>query len=419
MSVMVLKASLPSFRYQPLCFPPAITGMSTVCNFGQFCHVSQNKWHHELMALACCVMGSQHEFWGADYSILAKYITTVFKKCYEQKQISSFTSNEHFEKKGIAMCVAPSNLLHFDLQAIHMVFIASPCENPPLWQFYGFHRDGDVRAWGFSEMPERPFFVTSNLFVYTPPASAIHVQPKTLCKQYFTLLQNVTSSDTIEQMSELLQVALRCAEKFWSVEWRTAVPQIDYVDDDTMRFGYLLPLYITSTQKADLALLVTNNSDVCTAVGILDMKTAYTNARLLGKVESEWLRCGVLYAQYHTCPCSNVPITETSDKADSTTSSDATVDVRFLKVNYHGCLYCVNVKHVQQTDGSIRLIKTLHKVRRHGKENDDTLVGILCDGRLCNKGSKCDKIHVTHEGFLSKWRWQKQKPRHTWWRKDE
>ena len=349
------------------------TDMPQLWNFHEFCHVSDSKWRQELSNLAYVLLSGQYELWGIDYAILSKYIIVVFERCYEQKKMVSLISNDQFEKKDLPLCVCHTNLIHTEWQDMYMVFMASASEVPPLWQFYGFYTNSIVETWGLSECVERPCFVQAELFTLAP--QDIRVQISHLCSLYATLLQNTLPKNSATEYPSLIEVALQRAKKLWSLECRTAVPQTDYsVDTDgnrCIRLGYLLPLYILSKHKADLVLHIVNFE----GVALLDVETAYTNARVLGRVESEWLKCSMIHYQYFTA---NQPLVFAKDdigqhqqqgeakdlnlNATQEENIDAKIDnkilciedrrIQFIKVWHYNTLYTISIQHVYETDGA-------------------------------------------------------------------
>lgn len=391
--------------------------MSNQWNFDAFCHISDSRWRQELSNLSYFLIGGQSEMWGKDYAILARYVVVTFERCYEQKKMVSFTSNSHFEKKDIPLCVCHTNLIQFEWQDVYMVFMASASEVAPLWQFYGFHTDTIVRSWGMDEHVSRPHFVKPELLVVAPPVQDIRAQIGNLCAQHPVLLQNTLPGNTKVEISGLMEKALNRTEKLWSTEWRTAVPQIDYfVADDgikSMRCGYLLPLYLLSTPKADLALLVVNFE----GVALVDITTAYTNARIFGRVESEWLKYS-MHAQYymHTKTEPNSVFqeddrTQVEKETDEDPENDDTgkwqifnvedSNVFFLKVWHYNTVYCVDIKYVYQTVGASDLVAALQEMRSGVRTK---VTGILCNIYTCTKGRDCDKIHISNRGYVRKWK---------------
>ncbi len=84
-----------------------------------------------------------------------------------------------------------------------------------------------------------------------------------------------------------LDAALRKASRRAQWNFRTAIPAY-YPRRNSM--GFLLPLCMENEDVADLV-MVTSLSRAGTYIGetVLDMRMAYTNARLVNRLESEWL----------------------------------------------------------------------------------------------------------------------------------
>lgn len=81
-----------------------------------------------------------------------------------------------------------------------------------------------------------------------------------------------------------IESAVNAAKRRVKRNYKTAIPQYN-----RGRVQLLLPLCITSRDKADLALVVSRENQVYRGETVLTLDMAYNNARLLARPDREWL----------------------------------------------------------------------------------------------------------------------------------
>lgn len=86
-------------------------------------------------------------------------------------------------------------------------------------------------------------------------------------------------------MSSLLSGAIEDSKRRVKRNYKTAIPQ--YYKGNLQ---LLLPLCLTSKNKADLALVVDKDNGVYRASTCLTLDMAINNARLIAKPDDEWLK---------------------------------------------------------------------------------------------------------------------------------
>ena len=83
----------------------------------------------------------------------------------------------------------------------------------------------------------------------------------------------------------LLEGAIKIAKKKIERNYKTAVPQ--FFDN---KIQFLIPLCLLDTQKPDIAIAISKDTNYYYGATCLTMDLAYNNARLIVKPESDWLR---------------------------------------------------------------------------------------------------------------------------------
>jgi len=271
----------------------------------KFCSINDADWQSCLTSLAQMTHG--HELWKQQNSLLEGFVISVFEACYQQQKLQCFEN-----KDSCTFTAFNTSLVTHGWEDIYGVFGHCSTQAPE-WKLLGFLKESDVRAWGFNGPGlERPVFFDDPSAMVLDLRGEIHPNFETLVSSgnASAMLQNIFGAGATDETKLVsLQDAFNRAKLMCRAHYRTPVPQFGFEWDSVTnrlegRLGFLLPLYITDQPCPDLALMVTRTresagSPIPEYVGaeLYSAEVGHRNARLLGKVESEWLRTAIAWLQ--------------------------------------------------------------------------------------------------------------------------
>lgn len=210
-----------------------------------------------------------------DKGILKNYMTYTFGRLKEENKI--YMTDDY--------CIFNTGLFTSYYESIYVYAENCITENNQYCRFKRFLTDYDAGTIGIKNLPERAnYFDDTSLLVYNVNLP-IKVQYKHILEDeenYNRLPKIIKKSNT---PINILKGTIDIAIKRVAANYRLAVPQYY---NGTIQL--LLPLCFTSTDKADLALVVTrHDSGYYLGHTCLTMEMAYNNARLIARPDSNWL----------------------------------------------------------------------------------------------------------------------------------
>lgn len=270
-----------------------------------------------------------------DFPILKSYITYTFYKQWKDKQVK-FSENGRYS-------VFNTGLVNRNYQYIYILFERNIGTKP--WKFHSFACSGvkfggRVLADNFTELPQPahyfndisdisyviatdktpdeqlPDLQPDHYFIDHPERLPLHflrdgcrknpkllellkkdlnsMNPNERLDHWNIIGEEIGSDpDVYEDLEAAFRNAVRKAVMRVSWNYRTAIP-VYFPSYNKM--SILLPLSFQTSSDAEIALVVERNpvSKKYTAPTILDLPTAYSNARLVCKPESDWLNQKIL-----------------------------------------------------------------------------------------------------------------------------
>lgn len=267
-----------------------------------------------------------------DFPILKSYLAYTFSKLWKDKQVYMSENGRY--------CVFNTGLVNKNYQYVYVVFESNIGSKP--WKFCmfacpGIKYGGRVLAENFSTLPrpahyfsdisdisyiistektpdeQLPDLQPDHYFIDHPERLPLHFLLDGCRKspKIISLLNNCTDTieseeywktigeeigndpDVYEDLDASFRNAVRKAVMRVSWNYRTAIP-VYFPSYNKM--SILLPLTFTTGKDAEVALVVERNSvsKKYTAPTILSLPTAYANARLVCKPESDWLNQKIL-----------------------------------------------------------------------------------------------------------------------------
>lgn len=217
-------------------------------------------------------------------SILKNYLEYTFRKLKQENKIAFKPDNK--------FACFNTGLVTENLEDIFAFFEEYKFSRPDsLCKFYfkGFFKKSDNKILlNFSgNIPDvANFFDKPELLIYNPKYELVPDLDHILKDNHSRFPLKLQNSDESE-IRRLFNGAIEDIKKRVRANYKIAIPQ--YFDK---KIQLLLPLYLTSgSSNPDLALVIhLEEKNTYSARTILTLKMAYTNARLIVKPESNWLK---------------------------------------------------------------------------------------------------------------------------------
>ncbi|MFB2768969.1 DUF3825 domain-containing protein [Pelatocladus sp. BLCC-F211] len=233
---------------------------------------------------------AQDEDWKYKYTpftqrkpILRNYLNYTLRRLQEENKIRELTDKSCFN----------TGLVTENQEEIFALFTLN-LGGQSRWKFEYFCKESDFKLRSFNPLPERatyfndPTNLVYDLRLGDPRIDYDHIMNSTENKSRFP---EPYKSMPNYQLQVALEGAVRLAIKRVLRNYKAAVPQFFWDKNAILgQLQLLLPLCMTSSSKADVALVINRTNDVYSGETILTLDMAYNNARLLAKPDTEWLQ---------------------------------------------------------------------------------------------------------------------------------
>jgi hypothetical protein len=226
-----------------------------------------------------------HEDWDYRHSanprpnpILFSYLVHTFERLLEQSKIATEDDRACFN----------TGLVTPNQEEIFALFEKNKRPDKQPWFFKGFRRESDRDLIWLAHLPDIATY-------FDDPKELIYDQRVDLRPRYDHIIDDNperfpppyndrSNEETKHLLRNILEGAIEHAKRRIQRNYKTAVPQF-YQG----RLQLLIPLCITTSSKADLALVVERTQQAYTATTCLPLDWAYNNARLIARPDNEWL----------------------------------------------------------------------------------------------------------------------------------
>jgi hypothetical protein len=233
------------------------------------------------------------ENWGVfdghnNHPILHNYIKHTFSKLHDDFESAPEASKPTFLKIVEGSClIFNTGLYDTRWQRVFAYFVPNEGElHCHKWKLDSFLTEYQLTAIGITELPSKAKYF-SNI------KELIFDAGYKIVPQYDHIFGDENNNQRIPESirnshmkSTLFEAAIELAKKRVDENYKVAVPQ--YYKNNIQ---LLLPLYLTSPDKPDLALTLTRDDANRCYLGrtCITMEWAYNNARLIAKPNSDWL----------------------------------------------------------------------------------------------------------------------------------
>lgn len=236
--------------------------------------------------LAALAQIAEPEDWGREdddghtHPVLRSYIQHTFIRVQDEDKIAYTAAKEK--------ACFNTGLVTPNQESVYAFFI--PAENPEpggaRWYLKGFPRESDRSLSDFDALPEMADY-------FEDPKDLLYDTRCPLRVNYDHIIDENRERFPVQyaRMTDPHQIriafegAIAHALKRVRRNYKAAVPQ--YYQG---RLQLLLPICMTNPATADLALAVERQQDVYRAATCLTLEMAYSNARLLARPDTEWLK---------------------------------------------------------------------------------------------------------------------------------
>ncbi|MBE1500940.1 hypothetical protein H4696_008040 [Amycolatopsis lexingtonensis] len=219
------------------------------------------------------------------FPVLGRYIDYTFRRLREQDRIS-VSADQKWASFNTGLVTERYR------EIFGLLDQARNTQHGP-WHFIEFVTDADRRLNHFATLPERATY-------FDKPEHLVYDTSRRLILQDHALIDRVSrfpphfqgdDPDTVERRHRAFETALKHAEFRVKQSYRAAIPQFYWPGNEPGRLQLLLPICLDTAARVDFALPVEIDGDYSyRGYTPLEMNWAYSNARLVAKPDSDWLR---------------------------------------------------------------------------------------------------------------------------------
>ncbi len=233
---------------------------------------------------------AQHEDWAFDseqpFGILGNYLRYTFKRLVQEKKVET-----GLDSTGTRIAAFNTGLFTPNYETINAFFEANRDSSRQPWVLKDWIVESDRRLSFFGAKPRAARY-------FDKPAELIYDPDRDLIPNLDHILdENVDRypadlRDNPHRRRMMLQGAVAEAGKRAQMNYKVAVPQFCFGHEgaEPGRIQLLLPLCFSDPRRADLALVVEREEHAYRAFTVLALDRAYSNARLIAKPETDWLK---------------------------------------------------------------------------------------------------------------------------------
>jgi hypothetical protein len=234
---------------------------------------------------------AQPEDWSFDaaepFGVLGNYIRYTYKRLFHQTEKIQVAA----DAGGARIAVFNTGLFTPNYEAIFAFLEANRDSSRQPWVLKDWVVESDRRLAFFGSKPSAArYFDKPDELIYDPDRELIpnldHILDESVDRYPSDLRKNA------HRRRMMLQGAVAEAGKRAQMNYKVAVPQF-YFGHEASESGHiqlLLPLHFNQPDRADLALVVEREIFAYRAFTVLPLDRAYSNARLIAKPETDWLR---------------------------------------------------------------------------------------------------------------------------------
>jgi hypothetical protein len=213
-----------------------------------------------------------------EYPILFNYLRYTYRRLAEESKLVLSEDGQY--------CCFNLGIVTPNQEALYASFEVNRREDAQPWFFKGWFRRGEWELTKFPELPELAHYFDDPLYLVFDHrrdfrVNIEHIISETPRERFPDLYRSMEGY----ALQTVLKGAIDNAKERVRRSYKTAIPQYYRGQIQT-----LLPLCLSSPQRADLALVVERHSTFYRASTCLTLDMAYNNARQLARPDRDWLQ---------------------------------------------------------------------------------------------------------------------------------
>lgn len=209
--------------------------------------------------------------------VLYNYLKYTYKRLSEEGKIS-------LSKDGQFACWN-TGLVTLGQEPIFAFFEVNRSSNGAPWFFKGFVRKGHWELTKFDTLPDIAHYFSDPSVLVLDGRSEVRTNVEHIIEANRDRFPEPYKQMSDYQLQTSLNGAINNAQERVKRNYKAAVPQYH-----NGKIQLLLPICLSSPDKADLALVVEKFSDFYRASTCLTLDMAYNNARQLARPDKDWLQ---------------------------------------------------------------------------------------------------------------------------------
>lgn len=228
----------------------------------------------------------QYEYKNQTTPILERYIQQVFRR-----QAFEFNLANKKEQAGKYLFINDefacfhTGLYNQRYKAIYGAFTLNKKPEPSFkWYFQGFVDEMSSLMLQAEPLPQSPIYDMAQYGAQYNQGWNIRVNVEHILSDEENLERIPSKIRRAKNLPLLLETGVEYARRKASVDYSIVVPQL-YRN----KVQYLLPIYLTNMEKADMAMALTAMQGYYLGHTCLTLEMAYLNARMIGKPAASWL----------------------------------------------------------------------------------------------------------------------------------
>lgn len=208
--------------------------------------------------------------------ILYAYIIHTFNRVEEEDKLA-------YSSDGLAACFDTGLVTPYQ-EPIYALFDENKIPDRQPWYFQGFVRKGDVRMTRFAHLPEMANYLDDPAEFVFDPSYELRRNVEALIMESRDRFPPEFDRMADFHLQQLMIGAFENAHARARRNFRIAVPQYH-----RGRVQLLLPLCLSRPTRPDLAAVLEKMDGYYRVATCLTLDQAYSNARLLGRMDDIWL----------------------------------------------------------------------------------------------------------------------------------
>ena len=228
-----------------------------------------------------------------DYGILKCYLYFTFEKLFQEREEALDDEKQNYIYCDEKVACFNTGLYDTTWQPIYFYCEKNPIVNYQEWKFISFHNSYTIQ---YTSISSECIGNLRRANYFLNPSELIFDANLEIVPQWKHIIQDEENFQRIPESirmngrdfcQNVISGAITSVKKRINANYKTVVPQWY-----NGKIQLLAPLYLTNSDKPDLALVMSMNDEQTVYYGhtCLTMEMAYNNARLIAKPESYWLQ---------------------------------------------------------------------------------------------------------------------------------